>query len=134
MTAQLDVQNLQRLERAVARVLDSLDRQDERLNGHSCTQREHTRHGLRMMASVILPAVDPQSEPQKLKVWVRNISPSGLSFIYPELIDSKSLVVGINNPNGSITWFNAEVMRSRKASEDFWEYGLAFRERATTQG
>lgn len=130
MTVQADLQNAQRVERAVARVLDSLDRQDERLNGHYAVQREHTRHGLRMMASVVLPPKDAQSGSKRLEVWVRNISPSGMSFIYPQLINGKNLVVGINNPNGSVTWFNAEIMRSRKAIEDFWEYGIAFRERA----
>lgn len=147
MTTQTEIHRTHRLERSAQRVMDSLDRQDERLNQHYSTQRKHERHELRTMAIVVLPRIDAPvengptttvasqqpatpAEPEQLQVWVRNISPTGLSFIYPQEFAHKKLVVGLNPTPGSTTWFHAEVVRARKAIEGFWEYGVAFRERA----
>ena len=147
MTTQLEMHRTQRLERAAQRVMDSLDRQDERLNLHYSTQRKQERHELRTMAVVVLPAIavpaenPPASvaaaqppavaiEPQRIDVWVRNVSPNGLSFIYPQEFPHKKLIVGLNPSPAATAWFHAEVMRVRKALDGFWEYGVAFRERA----
>ena len=146
MTTQQEIHRTQRLERSAQRVMDSLDRQDDRLNDHYSAQRKHERHELRTMAVVVLPSLsagpangpettDTQpatvaSDPERLVVWVRNVSPTGLSFIYPQEFAHKKLIVGLNPSPGSVTWFHAEVMRVRKALDGFWEYGVAFRERA----
>lgn len=148
MSTHTEVSRTQRLERTAQRVMDSLDRQDERLNQHYSVQRKHARHELRTTGVVVLPAIPkpvkaaaekaeaeeqsaPAAEPEQLQVWIRNISPTGLSFVYPQEFPHKKMVVGINPNPGSTAWFHADVMRVRKVIEGFWEYGLAFRERAT---
>lgn len=147
MATQIENHRTQRLERAAQRVMDSLDRQDERLAQHLSTQRKHERHELRTKAIVVLPpilvvdenppAAAATAQPreattgiEQLEVWVRNVSPNGLSFIYPLEFPHKKLIVGLTPSPGTTTWLHAEVMRVRKAIEGFWEYGLAFRERA----
>lgn len=144
MSTQTDVHREQRLERSAQRVMDSLDRQDERLNQHYSVQRKHQRHEVRTTAVVVLPpmpavdfannsAASPVAavEAERLSVWVRNVSPTGMSFIYPQELQHKRVVVGLNPSPAATTWFHAEVMRVRKVIDGFWEYGVAFKERAT---
>lgn len=130
MSSSTETQRNHRLERTITRVLDSLDKQDERLSGMYAGQRQHSRHDLRMMATVTLPGTQEGLAAQSLHVWVRNISGAGMSFIYPQEIKHKHIIVGIDSAKGGTTWFNAEVMRARPSLEEFWEYGVAFRERA----
>ena len=127
-------QHSSKTERDALRVLDSLDRWDERLNGSYSKEREHNRNSFRGMAIIVLPpiegAVGKLAEPQKVQVWLRNISQGGLSCIYPGKITHQHVVVGVGTDPARIAWFHSEIVRSREVPEQFWEYGIAFRSRA----
>ena len=129
MTAAINTQFTARQLKTVQRVLDALDRWDDRLNDHYGRQRKHTRSNFRGVATLVLPA-EGDEPATNLQAFVRNVSPGGMAFIYPGRLDCESLIVGLVMGTGSPGWFHADVKRMREVQEGFWEYGLAFRERA----
>lgn len=120
--------------RAALRVMDTLDKWDERVGGVYAAQRKHTRNSYRALITIIVPpefgSSDAASEPVRIQVWARNISQGGLSFIYPGKLSMKSVTLSVNSSSQTPTWFHADVVRAREVQDQFWEHGVAFRERA----
>ncbi|MCA9019028.1 MAG: hypothetical protein KDA74_02715 [Planctomycetaceae bacterium] len=119
------------LQKTAQEVLDTLDRMDSRMDQHYSRLRSHPRNNFRGVVHLCIP--DPDSPVIKpgsglsTRVWARCISSSGLSFICPDELDAKALLVGIEIPGRDTTWFQAEIKRERlMPDETFWEYGVAF--------
>ncbi|MCA9019249.1 MAG: hypothetical protein KDA74_03845 [Planctomycetaceae bacterium] len=74
--------------RAISRVLDTLDRLEKRMNIHYSDKRAHERKDFRGIVWISVPDQDYVEEGgvNTIKVWSRSISQSGLSFIYPQQI------------------------------------------------
>lgn len=115
--------------RAITRVLDTLDRLEQRTNAHYSENRAHERKKYRGVVW-INPMEDlaPEEEVVNVtKVWSRSISQSGLSFINPSRIQQTRIQVGIPVEDNQVVWFHAEIVRHREvAEENFWEYGVKF--------
>ncbi|WP_417381209.1 hypothetical protein [Gimesia sp.] len=115
--------------RAVSRVLDTLDRMDRRTGLHYSEKRAHERKDFRGIVWISLPdsdAIDDQ-ESTTIKVWSRSISQSGLSFIYPFPIYRSNIMVGIPVQDSHIAWFRSEIVRQKEIQEEqFWEFGVRF--------
>ncbi|WP_298868854.1 PilZ domain-containing protein [uncultured Gimesia sp.] len=115
--------------RAISRVLDTLDRLEKRTDAHFSDNRAHERKNFR---GVVWIATDPVNravtdEVNAIKVWSRSISQSGLSFIYPFRIYQKLIQVGIPVQDNQVTWFRVEIVRDKEIEEEqFWEYGVRF--------
>lgn len=118
-----------KLMRTLTRVLDTLDKWDERLTDHYAPQRKHTRTGIRKPVSVRIPAVGSDGQPLPITVdaWMRNVSSGGMSFICDARIEAERLLVGLRVEGAEETWYHAELRRAREVIEGFWEYGVAFR-------
>lgn len=121
-------------QRAARRALEFLDRIDSRTEPLYRGRRRHERRRFRAVAALCLKHPDlPHREPDRrhsCRVWARCLSQSGLSFIYPEYIDEREVLVGLLLPDGHPLWFRAEIVRTRRiADEGFWEYGVSFRGR-----
>tara|TARA_R110002167_G_scaffold192953_2_gene395614 strand:+ start:247 stop:654 length:408 start_codon:yes stop_codon:yes gene_type:complete len=115
--------------RAVSRILDTLDRIDQRTSLHYSEKRVHERKDFRGTVWISLPdsnAVDEQ-ESTTIKVWSRSISQSGLSFIYPFPIYQNNIMVGVPVQQSHIAWFRSEIVRQKEIQEEqFWEFGVRF--------
>jgi len=132
----LSVENYsEKQQRSALRLLDSLDQTDSRLATHYSVKRRHSRVPYRGLATLCFPdagaAVLSPSGGQSCTVWVRALSQSGLSFIYPEFLEETTLLFGLSAPNQDMTWFVSKVVRVREVVEEgFWEYGVKFLRRA----
>lgn len=113
--------------RSINRVLDTLDRIEQRTNVHYSEKRSHERKDFRGLVWISTPEGTEEGEFSTTKVWSRSISQSGLSFIYPQRIYETQIRVGVPVSNEQITWFRAEIVRHKEVmDEEFWEYGVRF--------
>jgi hypothetical protein len=122
----------EKLNRAAQRVLDTLERWDERFDEHYGPQRKHLRQTFRGVIAVLIPPDQGPTaiEPLRFQAWARNISRSGLAFIHPvELRVSKVLICLDGQENGG-SWLQSEIVRARAVQDGFWEYGVSFKGRA----
>ncbi|QDT63185.1 PilZ domain-containing protein [Calycomorphotria hydatis] len=118
-------------QRSAQRTLEMLDRMDSRMEEHYATIRKHHRREFRGQAILCLPPTEDNPLPVKARVWTRSISESGLSFICPAHITDDKIIIGLDLPNGKVSWLHAEIRRRKEIpNEQFWEYGVAFRGRA----
>lgn len=121
--------------RAALRVLDVLDRGENRLLSHYRHKRGHNRENYRKRVTILVSpdrfehAAD--REPVQFEVLARNISCSGLSFIHPGELIFDTMDVGLNVPKSPV-WFTARIVRKRRVEEGFWEYGATFTGRKQT--
>jgi len=113
--------------RSINRVLDTLDRIEQRTNVHYSEKRSHERKDFRGLVWISIPEGTEEGEFSTTKVWSRSISQSGLSFIYPQRIYETQIRVGVPVSNDQVTWFRAEIVRHKEVmDEEFWEYGVRF--------
>lgn len=112
--------------RAINRVLDTLDRIEQRTDSHFSDKRAHERKQFRGLVWISIPDGSQEFDQARTQVWSRSISQSGLSFIYPMRIYESQIQVGV--PVGAqVTWFRAEIVRQKEIQEEhFWEYGVRF--------
>lgn len=118
--------------RDATRVLDALDRWDNRFEEQFERQRSYDRKPFRGMLKVLLTSHDPAITPcgrRAIEGWIRNVSQGGLSFVYPGHFQDKRIFVCLNATAEGGIWFQAEVVRSRSVQDGFWEYGVLFIER-----
>lgn len=120
--------------RTSQRVLDDLDRADERFQAVYSKQRSHERKALRSIVTVLIPP-DPEmnnlSAPIQFQCWGRNVSRSGLSCLHHSTFPAKAIVICLGHaPDGNSIWFHADLVRAREVQEGFWEYGARFTGRA----
>ena len=116
----------------VHRVLDTLDRWEERLNLHYSPLRGFERKAFRSQVLVAVPPLPPSPRPNEpFRVWARNVSQGGVSFVYRVQLDVAKLFVGLLRGEQPVLWFRGEVVRARPVHEGYWEYGVRFLERAT---
>ncbi len=113
--------------RAINRVLDTLDRLDARTSAHYSEKRAHERKAFRGLVWLSIPDGTQEFDQAMTKVWSRSISQSGLSFIYPMRIYETQIRVGVPVGADQVTWFRAEIVRQKEVEEEhFWEYGVRF--------
>jgi hypothetical protein len=119
----------------VHRVLDTLDRWEERLNLHYSPLRGFERKAFRSQVLIAIPPKPPAPRPNEpFRVWARNVSQGGVSFVYRVQLDATKLFVGLLRGEQPPLWFRGEVVRARPVHEDYWEYGVRFLERANPPG
>ncbi len=121
--------------RAISRVLDTLDRIEKRTNDHFSEKRSHERKDFRGIVWICISDDDSSEDDaiNTIKVWSRSISQSGLSFIYPSPIYQPTIHVGVPVQGDQVTWFRSEIVRQREIQEEhFWEYGVRFRGKVNT--
>ncbi len=115
--------------RALSRVLDSLDHLEKRMNVHYSGKRIHERKDFRGIVLISTPNDDPfdECDVNTVKVWSRSISQSGLSFVYPFPIFQTEILVGVPVTDDQVSWFRSEIVRQKEIEEEkFWEYGVKF--------
>lgn len=115
--------------RALSRVLDSLDNLEKRMSVHYSGKRNHERKDFRGIVMISIPNDDPLDEcdVNTVKVWSRSISQSGLSFVYPFPIFQAEILVGVPVTDDQVSWFRSEIVRQKEIEEEnFWEYGVKF--------
>jgi hypothetical protein len=66
------------------------------------------------------------------RIWSRDVTPSGISFISMDKIAVAAIIVGLITSDNSRTFVRAKICRSRKVHDGFWEYGAEFVERVET--
>jgi hypothetical protein len=122
-----------RQNRTLQRVLDDLDRCDERLALHYGRLRDHERRSYRALIWIVVPpnsTTEDDQPPVASPAWARNISCGGLSFVHLEQLRETKLLVCLNPTDAARNWQHAEIVRSRRTQDEFWEYGVRFQGRA----
>lgn len=116
--------------RAITRILDTLDRLEKRTNPHFSDRRKHERKDFRGVVWIRIPQNSRSEEEEvtsEIRVWARSLSQSGLSFIYPFRIYTTEIEVGVPVENHQAIWFRAEIVRQKEIGEEsFWEFGVKF--------
>ena len=115
-------------------VLSILDRWSGRLDGHCSQKRQISRRPFRSRITIYIPGADSlageSAEAANFQAWGRNLSQTGLGFVYKGQIKSENLIICLDPDATGSHWFNAELVRSRQVHNDFWEYGVKFIGRA----
>lgn len=118
--------SLKKLEKDLLRVLDGLDRADERNQSIYAANRDFQRKALRIPLR-LLPAGIAEPHPDQETIgYSREVSRSGISFVTLTRYSTQEVVIGMPAPNGEMNWMRGEVKRSRELPDGFWEYGVAF--------
>jgi hypothetical protein len=118
---------LTKLEQDAIRVLDMLQKWDDRLRDHATQKRSSSRRPLKIKVTIVIPeSRDEVGEVQDrsvTEVWTRNVSQSGLCFISCIPIKSKTneVIVSLGQK-----FLLSRIVRSRQVHEGFWEYGLEY--------
>jgi len=117
------------------RVLDALDWRDDR------DRHPQKRHDMRVPCRVLVSVYlydrrfqvgAPANKDLFFRAWTRNVSPSGLAFVYPEKREMNEIIVCLCNDTAKIPAFlKAQVVRSCLVLDGFWEYGVKFLDRLT---
>ncbi len=122
------------LEKESLEVISMLDRWSDRLDGHCTQKRKSSRKPFRSRITIYIPSSDSvageSAEATNVQAWSRNLSQTGLAFIYKGHIKEEKLVICLDPDTTGSHWFNAEIMRSRQVHNDFWEYGVRLINRA----
>jgi len=117
------------LHRMLEETLDTLDRRSERLAESHTSKRKHQRHPYRRPIVVCFPEEETGDEPGKrtiIRATARNLSRSGLAFLYHELIKREELIVALRSPEETFLCLRAKVVRCKQVNQGVWEYGIRF--------
>jgi hypothetical protein len=58
----------------------------------------------------------------------RDVSSRGISFVCPEEVTLKEILVGLHVNEKDTKWFFSEIMRSREIGDTgFWEHAVEFK-------
>lgn len=135
MPVSLDASAEHRLAKAAQRVLSDLDRMDQRLSAVYAAERAHERAAFQGRVPLRFADETPDGTATDLcqiHVWTRDVSRSGMSFIYPEQVTAKKCQICLGDPNATnAVWRHAEIVRGREVQDGFWEYGVRFVSRNT---
>ncbi len=118
---------MDKIEQAANRVLDMLQKWDDRFRNHATQKRNHSRRPIKAKITVIIPECkDEVGEIQDrsvTEVWMRNVSQSGLCFISYGPVKSKKgeIIVSLGEK-----FMLSEIVRGRQVHDGFWEYGIKY--------
>lgn len=115
-----------------ARVLEMLERWNDRLDGRADHDRQHARQLMKSRIRIVLVGSGKEegtTDPESLWVWTRNISQSGICFIHDGLLDTDQIIICLQ-PKEEKIYFRAQIVRRREVHEGFWEYGARLLSRA----
>jgi PilZ domain len=118
------------IQKEALEVISMLDRWSDRLEGHYTQKRTSQRKSFRSRITIYIPSNDSlageSEEATSFQAWARNISQSGLAFLYKGNIKLDKIIVCLDPDTKGIHWLNAEFVRIRQVHNDFWEYGVKF--------
>lgn len=118
------------IESNAQQVLESLDRWDNKMRGHCQQKRRHSRSKFREVITIYIPSceetVGESPEMSVISGWARNISQSGLGFIFHKPIKDSEIILCLKNAKGKTVYMRAKVVRNRQVHQGFWEYGVEF--------
>jgi len=121
------------LDKTALRVLDTLDRWSDRLNGHHSQKRGQERKPFRNKMTVYLPGNEQESGGAEantiLETWPRNMSRSGAGFFCRKPIKADEVIVCLDFGEENPICFRSEIVRCRQVQEGLWEFGVKFLER-----
>ncbi len=114
-----------RQNKAVQRILDSLEKSEERLGEHYKASRAHSRQRCHSVVEIIAETLE--GEKITFNAYMRDVSPSGMSFVFPNELPSPDVIIAIPLGNSEKTVFRGEIVRMKEfPGEDFIEYGVKF--------
>ena len=117
-------------EKLAQEVIVMLDRWSDRLDGHQSQKRESPRKKYHARVTVFIPESEGLAgecaESTTFDVWSRNLSQSGMSFVYRGLIKQDKIVICLDPAQGGTHWYQGLIVRRRQVHNDFWEYGIRF--------
>ncbi len=121
----------EKIDQAANRVLDMLQKWDDRFKEHATQKRSSSRRPLQAKVTIVIPECrDEVGEVQDRsisEVWTRNVSQSGLCFITHGPIKSKTneVIVSLGQK-----FLLSRIVRSRQVHDGFWEYGVKYLQEA----
>lgn len=122
-------------EKLAQETLNIMDRWDEKFSHHLNPERQHERKSFRSRLHARIPERETTNgikiPSHSFLVWTRDLSQTGVSFIYQEELKTDSLHLCLNTESSGDLWYLVEIVRKRQVYNHFWDYGVQFRERIT---
>jgi len=111
--------------KAVHRIIESLEKGEDRLGDHYKASRAHSRSRCHSVVEITVETLG--GEKITFNAYMGDVSPTGMSFIFPSELPSPDIIVGIPLGNSDKTMFRGEIVRMKEfPGEDFIEYGVKF--------
>ncbi len=118
-------QYTERQNKAVHRILESLEKREERLGEHYQAYRVHSRQNCHRVIEISVEALG--GEKVTFTVYMGDVSPSGMSFLFPYELPSPDIIIAIPLNEKDKTLFRGEIVRMKEIpDEEFFEYGVKF--------
>lgn len=110
--------------------LKILDRWSDRIAGHCTEKRASTRRKFRGKITLRVPQHSQRAVGQRSESWIegdaRNLSTSGIGFIYNKLLPIGKVTVRLPRKKMRTLLLFGEIVRRRQVQNGFWEYGVSF--------
>ena len=118
-------QYTERQNKAVHRILESLEKREERLGEHYRAYRSHSRQNCHRVIEISIEALG--GEKVTFTVYMGDVSSSGMSFLFPYELPSPDIIIAIPLNDTDKTLFRGEIVRMKEIpDEEFFEYGVKF--------
>lgn len=117
--------------RALERILETLDKCEQRSEVQFARHRQHERKPYRAVVSLFEPSAAcpfPLEGTENLPYgYAYSLSQGGMGFLTLESFWGPQIAVGLHLPNGTVKWKIGRVVRQRPVpNERFTDYGVAF--------
>ncbi len=110
--------------------MEGRDRGAERGDGHSMPKRKQPRNGFRQRVAVFVPEgytlFADKTVRYSFQAWARNLSSGGIALLYPGQLKFQRAIISLSPDQADKHLLHVCVNRSRRVSQEFWEYGLQF--------
>jgi HD-GYP domain-containing protein (c-di-GMP phosphodiesterase class II) len=112
--------------------LDIMDNSAQITNRQFQHKRTDGRVALRTVATICLlnpnQSIISLRSGHLVRVMTRDVSSRGISFVCPEEVTLKEILVGLHVNEKDTKWFFSEIMRSREIGDTgFWEHAVEFK-------
>ena len=115
--------------------LNIMDRWDEKFSHHLNSDRKHERKKFRTRLLARIPERETPNgikiPSQNFLVWARDLSQTGVRFIYQEELKTDTLHLCLNTASVQELWYLVKIVRKRQVYNYFWDYGVQLSERIT---
>jgi hypothetical protein len=122
--------------RKLFEALDLIDNSAQISNRQFQHKRSDGRVALRTVATICMmppnQSIVSLRSGHSVRVLTRDVSSRGVSFVCPEEINLKEILVGLHVNEKDTKWFFSDIVRVREISDTgFWEHAAVFKKSVT---
>jgi hypothetical protein len=126
----------EKLKRLASRAFDLLEGSRKMTDSQYIGQRKRPRTVVKSVVTIHpVDAANPFANIHSgltFRAMSYDISPGGISFIYPEQLSIDSILIGMQASEDKKTWFLGKIVRTREIGDTcFWLHNVAFQQRVS---